>query len=57
MKINYSYHLCPICGLPSNSTSRVCPKHISIIYDSNGKVITYQDVLIRTTDIRCMRDK
>jgi hypothetical protein len=36
--------LCPICGMQSNTTSAICPKHISITYDSNGKVIAWQDI-------------
>lgn len=26
------YHLCPICGLPSPTTSRICPEHTNIVY-------------------------
>ena len=34
-----SYHLCPICGMPSDTSSRICSKHYPLIYDSSGKLI------------------
>jgi len=35
--------LCPICGMESKSTSVICPKHTSITYDKDGKVISWND--------------
>lgn len=35
--------LCPICGMQSDTTSVVCSKHVSIIYDTCGRVISYWD--------------
>ncbi len=35
---------CPICGLPSETTGIWCPKHVSVVFDSQGKVISYQDI-------------
>lgn len=40
------FHLCPICGLPSGTSSRICNKHISFLYDANGNLIDYQDIKI-----------
>ena len=33
------WHLCPVCGKQSPTTSRVCPEH-TVIYLRNGEVIT-----------------
>ncbi len=41
--IEYPYHLCPVCGMQSGSTSRVCSKHISVTYDAQGNVLRYTD--------------
>lgn len=38
------YNLCPVCGLPSEGTSRVCSKHINITYDSFGHIVRHQDI-------------
>ena len=35
--------LCPICGMQSDTTSVICSKHVSIIYDLTGRVIQYRD--------------
>ncbi len=45
-QIDCPYHLCPVCGLPSTTTSRVCPKHVSITYDLNGNVVCYTDYIL-----------
>ncbi len=42
-KIDYPYHLCPVCGMQSETTSRVCSKHINVTYDQYGNVIRYTD--------------
>lgn len=41
----HSYHLCPICGLPSDSSSVICTKHTIIVYNSKGEVVDYSDNL------------
>ena len=40
---DYPYHLCPVCGMTSDTTSRVCSKHQSVIYDQRGNIIGYKD--------------
>lgn len=39
--------LCPVCGLPSESTGIVCPKHISVSYKydvySGWQIFDYVD--------------
>ncbi len=41
--IHYPYHLCPICGMQSNTTSRVCSKHLNVTYDVQGNVVDYKN--------------
>jgi len=38
---------CPVCGLPSPTTSVVCPTHIVIVYGSNGEIISYTDIVVK----------
>ena len=45
-KLSYPYHLCPVCGMQSDTTNRVCSKHQSITYDQYGNVVSYNDYVI-----------
>lgn len=38
---------CPLCFRETDSTSGICPFHIVITYDSNGRVINFTDVIER----------
>ncbi len=44
IEVTESYNLCPVCGLPSRTTSTVCPHHIIVWYDSKGKIIDHRDI-------------
>ena len=46
IQVEYPYHLCPVCGMQSGSTSRVCPKHISVTSDTQGNVLRYTDYIL-----------
>jgi len=50
------YHLCPICGIPSQTTSRVCPTHIGIIYDSKGNVVEFKDYVAKIRQIKQVKE-
>ncbi len=50
--IRYPYHLCPVCGMQSETTSGVCSKHISVTYDSQGNVIDYKDYVVLQPVVR-----
>ncbi len=43
--IQYPYHLCLVCGMQSNTTSRVCSKHVGVTYDAQGNALSYTDYL------------
>ena len=47
VEVEYSFNLCPVCGLPSNSTSIICPTHVVITINSKGEIIDYADIVIR----------
>ena len=49
--------LCPICGLQSDTTSVVCSKHISVTYDSKGKIIGWTDVKTNSAADKELREE
>jgi hypothetical protein len=44
--IEYPINLCPVCGLPAETTGRICPKHYQITYDQDGNVVSHKDIAI-----------
>uniref|UniRef100_A0A6M3J383 Uncharacterized protein n=1 Tax=viral metagenome TaxID=1070528 RepID=A0A6M3J383_9ZZZZ len=44
MIVEIPYPLCPICGMQSMNTNRICGRHTSIIYDKDGNIIDYDDL-------------
>jgi len=38
------YHLCPVCGLDSKGTSRMCSSHYNSVYNSKGELILCNDL-------------
>lgn len=41
-----SYHLCPICGLPSETSSFICSRHYSLTYSSSGELLAVNGELV-----------
>jgi hypothetical protein len=39
----YPMHLCPICGVPAETTGRVCGAHFNFVFDAKGRVISWQE--------------
>ncbi len=56
-KLDYPYHLCPICGRQSETSSRICSKHTSITYDLYGNPIEFLDVVNRIPNIRSVANQ
>ncbi len=40
MQTETPYHLCPVCGMQSHTSSRICSSHLSIAYNSLGNIIS-----------------
>ncbi len=50
--IEYPLHLCPVCGLPAETTGRICSKHYQVVYDQDGKVVSYKDMPQAITNLK-----
>lgn len=50
-------HLCPICGAPAQHTGRWCTKHMAVVMDSQGNVLSRTDTELTQYGIRTVTYK